>query len=192
MKEIVLSNGQKIQTDDYPAIIDRYWNIENMLRTQALIDQEYHHNAGLTRKETFDKRKLALWVELGELVNEWKELFKYWSNKKMKREKALEEFVDGIHFLLSIGNDLNIPPYHDRVIMFKNPIQHIFLLSVVIVNIAGVQSFYDAFALYRGLGEHFGFTEEEIEKAYYEKNKRNIEREDHNIGGIFATVEKDS
>lgn len=168
-----------------PDVYHRYWNIGAILKTQALLDQNYHHNAGVTRGETFKKRKMALWVELGELVNEWKELFKYWSNKKMIREKALEEYVDGIHFILSLGYDLNIPPYHDTIVKFKDPIDHIFTLSVVIANINGVQSFFDAFALYRGLGDHFGFTDQEIEEAYHKKNKENIEREDHNIGGIL-------
>lgn len=164
-------------------ITKRYWSIEKMLKIQRMLDQEYLHNAKETRSGTFKKRKLALWVELGELVNEWKELFKYWSNKKMIREQALEEYADGIHFLLSLGNDLNIPGYHDTIVKFEDPIDHIFNLGVVISNINGVQSFFDAFALYRGLGDHFGFTEDEIEAAYHRKNKENIERQDHNIGG---------
>lgn len=164
-----------------PEVYPRYWSIEDILKTQKILDQGYLAKAGLTRGETFRLRKLALWVELGELVNEWRELFKFWSNKKTKRDKALEEYVDGIHFLLSLGSDLNIPGYHDTIVKFKDPIDHIFTLGVVISNISGVQSFFDAFSLYRGLGDHFGFTDEEITKAYHEKNKENLERSDHNI-----------
>lgn len=168
-----------------PEIIERYWDIRAILKTQEILDINYHHNAKVTRGETFKKRKLALWVELAEAVNEWKDLFKYWSNKETKREKALEEYVDGLHFLLSLGNDLNIPSNHNTIVKFHDPIDHIFTLSVVIANISGVQSYYDAFALFRGLGEHFNFTEAEVEEAYHEKNKVNIEREDHNIGGFL-------
>lgn len=51
---------------------------------------------------------LALLVEIGELANETR-CFKYWSNKPAsEREVILEEYVDGLHFILSIGIDLGI------------------------------------------------------------------------------------
>lgn len=164
----------------------RQWEMKDLYKTQSILDQNYHAKAKVTRGETFIKRKLALWVELGELVNEWIELFKYWSNKKLEREKALVEYVDGLHFILSLGTDLNVPTEHNIVIKFANPIDHIFTLSVVIANIAGVQSYYDALCLYRGLGDHFGFTQEEIERAYHEKNKVNMERADHILDGMIG------
>lgn len=169
---------------EQPEVYQRYWSIEKILKIQKIIDQGYLAKAALTRGETFKMRKLALWIEVGELVNEWKELFKYWSGKKMDRESALEEYVDGIHFILSLGNDLNIPGYHDTVVKFKDPIDHIFTLGVVISNISGVQSFFDAFSLYRGLGDHLGFNEREIEEAFHRKSEKNIKREDHNIQKI--------
>lgn len=45
----------------------------------------------------------AFLIEAGEFLNEVR-AFKYWSNKEMEYEKAYEEFVDGLHFILSIGN----------------------------------------------------------------------------------------
>ncbi len=54
------------------------------------------------------KKMLALLVEIGELANETR-CFKYWSNKPAsEREVILEEYVDGLHFILSIGIDLGI------------------------------------------------------------------------------------
>ncbi len=48
------------------------------------------------------KRDLALTIELAELANETR-CFKYWSSKgPSEREVILEEFVDSIHFLLSL------------------------------------------------------------------------------------------
>jgi dimeric dUTPase (all-alpha-NTP-PPase superfamily) len=54
---------------------------------------------------TIDENINALFVELGEFLNEVK-AFKYWSTKSMDKEKAYEEFVDGLHFLLSLGNKM--------------------------------------------------------------------------------------
>ena len=46
---------------------------------------------------------LALLVEIGELANETRS-FKFWSVKPASEKKIiLEEFVDGIHFILSLG-----------------------------------------------------------------------------------------
>lgn len=66
--------------------------------------------------ENIDKRQLisnvilALQVEIAELANELR-VFKYWSNKKdYSREKALEEYVDILHFFLSLGNRLGFTP----------------------------------------------------------------------------------
>src|SRR5579875_4105332 len=56
------------------------------------------------RKENRHSEKvLALLVELGELANETR-CFKFWSIKPASpKEVILEEFVDGIHFILSLG-----------------------------------------------------------------------------------------
>lgn len=45
----------------------------------------------------------AFLVELGEFLNEVR-AFKNWSSKRMSREEAFEEYIDGFHFLLSLGN----------------------------------------------------------------------------------------
>ena len=49
---------------------------------------------------------LALMVEMGEFANELKS-FKFWSNKPPSpKEVHLEEFVDVLHFFLSIANQM--------------------------------------------------------------------------------------
>jgi dimeric dUTPase (all-alpha-NTP-PPase superfamily) len=168
---------------EQPEIKCDVWNLGKIIKMQTAIDQDYLIEAQKTRGETFRKRQLAFWVELGELVNEWKELFKFWSNKKMNREKALEEYADGLHFIISLGCDLNMQKYHIEVIKYDDPIDQIFILSGLIPNIRGVKSFSDVLAVYRGLGEHFGFSKEEIENAYYKKHEENKVREDHLISG---------
>lgn len=177
---ILLPNGEEIGNE--PQIIEKLWMFDALMRSQIMNDQDYLLKANTTRSLTFKKRKLALWVELGEVVNEWAELFKFWSIKKLDKEKALDEYIDCIKFILSLGADLNIPPEHGHIIKYKDPIDQIFHLSGAVSNISGLESYYDAFALLRGLGAHFGFKELEIEQAFKKKTKINYERKDHILG----------
>ena len=64
------------------------------------------HLEGLEPKVRLSNTIHALFVEIGEFSNETR-VFKHWSNKGMS-DKAimLEEYVDGLHFFLSIANQL--------------------------------------------------------------------------------------
>lgn len=60
--------------------------------------------SGQSYESTSEKRLLALLVELHELANETK-CFKFWSvNPNGKKDKILMEYVDVLHFTLSIFN----------------------------------------------------------------------------------------
>ena len=55
-------------------------------------------------------RITALGVEVSEFANEV-EAFKYWKkNKRNNKEKQLAEYVDILHFWLSIGNTMKFEP----------------------------------------------------------------------------------
>ncbi|MFL0245509.1 dUTP diphosphatase [Candidatus Clostridium stratigraminis] len=61
----------------------------------------------LQPKELLTDTLLALQVEVSELANTTR-CFKHWSNKGPDDKNViLEEYVDALHFLLSIGNQLN-------------------------------------------------------------------------------------
>lgn len=100
----------------------------------------------------------------------------------------LEEYVDCLHFILSIGNDLNINDIETYVIKNQRNTVDAFARvykSIVdlIINIdlnrhEGKRTEYiDMLNNFINLGEMLGFTWEEIEQAYYEKNKVNHERQ---------------
>src|SRR5690625_3315322 len=80
-------------------------NLNELFKIQAKLDNEIIEKRGLLGKDLFIWKVQALKVEISELDNETR-IFKFWSNKKMDRGKALVELVDCIHFALSIGNDL--------------------------------------------------------------------------------------
>lgn len=141
------------------------------------------HN--LDNSSLFEQRKLAFLVELGELANETR-CFKYWSKRPAsEKEVILEEYVDGLHFVLSIGLDLgfNEVKVTNEVDlgekMDKIDINSIFLTlyqhgSRTLAN-DEFQRFFDTFL---GLGVKLSFTFEEIEAAYFKKNAVNHERQD--------------
>lgn len=124
------------------------------------------------------ERIIALQVEFNELLNELPFLFKYWSNKEMDKDKALEEYVDNIHFLLSIGNDLGITKYE-----YDRPDVHDMRKLVLGINnmISRLNKsvFKELADHYLLLAEKLGFTWEEIEQAYFEKNEANYERQEN-------------
>ncbi|WP_233485571.1 dUTPase [Spiroplasma sp. ChiS] len=79
-----------------------------MLENQKKLDEHILTKFKLNDDETFEKRILAFLVELAEFINEQRD-FKYWSVKPAStKDVLLEEYIDGIHFLISIGNSLGV------------------------------------------------------------------------------------
>src|SRR5699024_12798011 len=70
---------------------------------QQKLDDYISKNHQLDGENLLEERFLALLVETGELANETR-CFKFWSKKEAStKEVILEEYVDNIHFLLSLG-----------------------------------------------------------------------------------------
>jgi len=70
---------------------------------QRALDAFIEETQNITH-DVFQEKGLALLVELAELANETR-CFKFWSKKgPSERDVILEEFVDSIHFMLSLGN----------------------------------------------------------------------------------------
>lgn len=140
-----------------------------------------HH---LSKEKTKKDRIVAMLVELGELANEIR-FFKFWSVKGPS-EKAviLEEYVDGIHFLLSMGIDEN--KTYDVLSSISLPTQDFTLLFLQLYEeIAKLahsfseEAYLHTFGLYLALGEQLEFSQQDILDAYREKNKENHNRQDH-------------
>jgi dimeric dUTPase (all-alpha-NTP-PPase superfamily) len=128
------------------------------------------------------KKFLALLVELGECANEQRE-FKFWStDQNPRREKLLEEYVDGLHFILELGIDHNYLVYEVNAPLIQgNRIEYIFLYlfqAVLSFYENRMESIYEQlFFAYIYLGSNMGFTPEEIQGAYLAKNEENHRRQ---------------
>lgn len=157
-------------------------NLTNLFELQQSLDEhietEHPRQEGESRA---NKKILALLVELGELANEWRG-FKFWSkDQKPRVNPLLEEYVDGIHFLLSLGLEMKVGKLDLKPIKLSNLNEQFIGLynAISILHIAfSDKTYHAAFAVFMGLGEMLGFSWEEIEAAYLEKNRKNHERQE--------------
>lgn len=172
-------------------------NLKKMFQLQkdldSHIENEHPRQEG---EERFSKKVLSLLVELGELANEGR-FFKYWSENQQPRTSAvrvpammeedkeyynplLEEYVDGWHFIISLGLDLEVKEIN--VVPIKQDSltdQFIGLFNAVSTLAFGFKQSYDhVVSAYFGLGEMLGFTWDQIEEAYISKNQINHQRQE--------------
>lgn len=184
-------------------------NLDKLFDVQRKLDAEIERkHPAAPGEDRLAKRILALQVELGELANEWRG-FKFWSNDQEPRtvgvihtdwddkgnavewdtfvneNPLLEEYVDCLHFILSIGlkhgYDEQEPP---RIIIWKSDSIERHFTKLIRVewenHIKGDEEYYhEGFEKFIGLGEMLGFTWEQITEAYMSKNKVNWERQEN-------------
>ena len=79
---------------------------KELLEMQRVLDENIMKEHGLVYDEHIANNiGVALIVEVGELMNEFPTKFKHWKNTAVdNREKGLVEFVDCLHFILSLFN----------------------------------------------------------------------------------------
>lgn len=165
---------------------------KEMFEKQKELDDKIIIEHKLQNKDLFDKKIIALIVEISELANEIR-FFKFWSTKPMsEKEIVLEEFVDCLHFVLSIGNDINIG--------FLQEIDYNFVINYdcftdIFIEIIGeitrikalrdcgscknlADTYIHVFELLLTIGAKLGFDNKDIEMAYYKKNDVNLKRQD--------------
>ena len=168
-------------------------NLTELFQIQKKLDERIIKQHGLEGQDLLDKKILALQVELGELCQELPEVFKFWSNKKNDYEKALVEYCDVLHFLLSIGNELEYD-YVPKPDFFPTDLLTLFLqVNAKISDVyhflytVGLErghevllnSYQNLFDLFLMIGQRLGFTEQEAIDTYLAKNKINHARQDN-------------
>ena len=109
----------------------------------------------------------------------------------MHYNPLLEEYVDCLHFILSIGNESENKIKENFIHKKKMPniLDQFMWTNKKIVEMyqdyrdedvnTTAYHFTHVFSAIWGLGEMLGFTWEEIEQSYYEKNKINHERQNN-------------
>lgn len=178
-----------------------------MFEMQKALDERIIKEKGLEGQDLLPNLILALQVELAECENEWRG-FKHWSNdrepricvidkkgqtaKEYYKNPLLEEYVDCLHFILSIGNRIGfnndamiqqiIKRSKERELETNIGIGKAFshLMSLVFgfyFSIEDEGTYVRSFERFLNLGQQLGFTPEQIEAAYMEKNAVNHQRQ---------------
>lgn len=116
----------------------------------------------------------------------------YCNTTGVQEYPLLEEYVDGLHFILEIGLELNYTNMTQSIMesetiefQFNDVFNDIIILRNVCNfneyeedNEAKKEAFECLWADFFGLGIMLGFTWEQIEEAYYSKNQVNHERQE--------------
>ena len=159
-------------------------NLEELYQLQAGLDKDIADKHGVSYESTHSKRLLALIVELGELANETR-CFKYWSNKgPSAKEIVMDEYADGLHFLLSLGIPLHARKYkyelkgtgEDLTLQFH----HLYQAATRLLSDYTFEAYEDCFQKYLNLAVDLGSSADDIVNAYKSKLAVNYHRQETN------------
>lgn len=185
-------------------------NLRELFEMQRKLDEHIIKEKGLQGLNLLPQKILALQVELGELANEWRG-FKFWSNNQEPKKKVscadckyrhvdcdevdcpdplLEEYVDCLHFILSIGLDTGmdwraIDGFEAEVYstditkQFNTLIENIATLEPCLRSFKSPMYYRFIVEKFLGLGQLLGLTEDIILKAYKAKNQVNHARQEN-------------
>ena len=149
--------------------------LEELLEMQRVLDDAIFKEHGIT-KYPVENMKLALFDELGELLHEFPTKYKHWKKTAVdNREKGLEEYVDVMHFCLSLANYFGDDKFYEygKCNYYRNELScYIFDIYQDAVYEYDSSILEDLFYL----GNYFGFTWDEIYSTYKKKNAVNYER----------------
>lgn len=133
---------------------------------------------------TYEDQRIPLFVELGELLNEFPTKFKYWrQSAKDNRDNGLEEFADCLNIIFGMMSfsdlksiKMNLDIMTEIFIKDNNDIYYnIYSIIDISYKRNPISQFYNLIAI----GYKLGFTWEEIYKASKNKIKIINERLDN-------------
>jgi len=160
--------------------------LKKLYQMQKALDTHIEEKHQLLDEDLFERKILALLVEIGELANETR-CFKFWSVKPSSaKDVILEEFVDGIHFILSLGLEcgfdaqqieLNV---HESSLNVTAQFLRIYELISIFQKAKNLLSYIELFEAYLQIAELLGFSQLEMEQAYFQKNEVNYQRQQNN------------
>lgn len=159
-------------------------NLNELYELQAGLDAEIAKNHGITYESTRHKRALALIVEIGELANETR-CFKFWSNKgPSPKEIIMDEYADGIHFLLSLGIMLKTTKMEYELVKNEKEltlqIHEVYKAAVELEENYDLIHYVDCFQKYLNLALSIDMDVNDIINSYKAKLSVNHKRQETN------------
>ena len=158
-------------------------NLNSLFQKQAELDKYIYSQNNVTAKEVFERKIVALLVELGELANEL-QFFKYWKeNVSIDSQRAIEEYIDVIHFAIGLAVDLGIDE-HEYSGMRPRDLNKLFIGIANLATVLSVSKEKEHAKLLIDnvitLGYQLGLNEEIVLSEYNKKNEINYERQKSN------------
>lgn len=153
-------------------------DLKKIIEQQILLDEAIK-KAHLLKQDHQEEMFIALFTEVGEFANEVQS-FKYWKkSKKINQNDLLEEYADGLHFLMSFAIKYKCNSLIEPLVLSKD-INYQFLkmfnsISKLIKNISK-RKVEKAIAIYLGLAKLLDISDDKINQAYKLKNQKNFER----------------
>ncbi len=160
--------------------------LEKLFQMQKALDMHIEKKHQLEDEDLFDRKIMALLVEIGELANETR-CFKFWSVKPSSEKKViLEEFVDGVHFILSLGLECGfeeseiVLPEPAASVNITEQFLHVYRTAGSFQKSKSIADYVTLFESYMKLAASLGIDYEEMEQAYFHKNEVNYQRQQNN------------
>ena len=158
--------------------------LQELFIAQEKLDATIAQNHGISYKTTRHRRLMACLVEIGELANATR-CFKYWSNKGPdKKEVMLDEFADGLHFLLSLGVDKGYEyeqiEVEDDDLSLTDSLIKSYDLAVRYNENQTRENYHELFKNYLRALFKIGYSWKEAKEAYYLKLAENHHRQETN------------
>lgn len=147
-----------------------------------LLIAENHH---ITYRKTRTDRLIALLVEICEWANEIR-CFKYWSHKgSSPKEVVIEEYVDALHFFLSLGIDIKTSFViysisSDETKSLSEDFLELFSLYGDFSKNQDDATYQKVFAKFIDMSIKCGFSWSEVIDAYQRKLDVNLKRQENN------------
>ena len=159
-------------------------NIEELYGYQSKLDAEIASKHNVDYEVTHSRRLLALIVEIGELANETR-CFKYWSNKgPSAKEIVMDEFADGLHFLLSLGIPLNASKFEYEITKIDIPLteqfHNVYKLATNLLDHYDSAHYEECFQEYLTIAASIGMSSDDIINSYLAKLSVNYKRQETN------------
>lgn len=128
--------------------------------------------------DTIRKNILELVVEIGEFCNETR-CFKYWSNKKVNKELALEELADCILMVLyfyhvkDMNLDGNYTEFNDNLI---DSFLKVFNIASALTLDINMQKLNDSLSYLIHISNLLDYSNDEVKEACLNKIRKNFSR----------------
>lgn len=176
--------------------------LKRLFEIQKELDDHIIEKKGLQEKNVLPELFLALHSEIGEFLNEWRG-FKFWSEDQEPNIKPytckvcceysigygdsnplLEEYIDCLHFLLSIGNKTGadeidwIKPWQFHHMDVKDAILGFIDAATNYRHFPSPSRYESLMKRFIDIGYLLGYSLRDIEEAYLTKNKINHERQE--------------